>query len=324
MKSGKLNWDDLKNIIDKNRGAYREEVLVSNGIGEDCAILNLNRNNIVISTDPITGAGSNLGKLAVNINCNDIASSGGEAIGIMVTILAPTTSKLEEIEEIMKDISNECKKLNVAIIGGHTEVTDAVNKIVVSCTVIGKANSIITTKGAEVGDDIIVTKYLALEGCSILAHDKENELKNILSKEEINEAKNFNQYLSVVEEGKACGKIGVTSMHDITEGGILGALWEMAEASNVGFEIYEELLPIKNTTIKICKYFNIDILRFISSGSMLIISHNSNDIIKNLKNIGIKATVIGKITEEKNGTLIKSSGEEISVNPPERDELFNI
>lgn len=324
MKPGKLNWDDLKNIIDKNKGAYREEVLVSNGIGEDCAILNFNNSNIVISTDPITGTVSNLGKLAVNINCNDVASSGGEAVGIMVTILAPITSKLEDIEKIMKDISKECEKLSVAIIGGHTEITDAVNKTVVSCTIIGKTNSIITTKGAEAGNDIIVTKDLALEGCSILAHDKENELKNILSIEEINEAKNFNQYLSVVEEGKVCGKIGVTSMHDITEGGLLGALWETAEASNIGFKIYEELLPIKNTTMKICKYFNIDVLRFISSGSMLIISSNSNEIIKNLKDIGIKATVIGKITEEKKGILIKSSGEEIIVNPPERDELFNI
>lgn len=136
MKAGKLNWDDLRNIIEGNRGVLRDEVVVHSGIGEDCAVINFGDWDCVLSTDPITGAGKNMGKLAVNINCNDVASSGAEPVGIMVTILAPEGTRIEEIKELMNEIGAECSRLGIEIMGGHTEVTAAVNKMIVSCTVI--------------------------------------------------------------------------------------------------------------------------------------------------------------------------------------------
>ena len=129
MKTGKLEWKDLKSIINENRGIKREEVRIRSGIGEDCSVVDFGENECVLSTDPITGAISNIGKLAVHINCNDVASSGVEPLGILVTILVPPSSSLEDIKNIMKEISEETKALNVEILGGHTEVTDAVNKI---------------------------------------------------------------------------------------------------------------------------------------------------------------------------------------------------
>lgn len=324
MKSGKLNWEDLKSIINGNRGSQRDEVVIHSGIGEDCTVINFGEYDCVISTDPITGAGKNIGKLAVNINCNDIASSGVEAIGIMVTILAPEGTTLDEIKDLMKEIGEEAVKLNIEVIGGHTEVTSAVNRMIVSCTVIGKgkAGTAVATCGAKVGDDIVVTKYMALEGTSIIANDKEEEMKNFLTEEEIVEAKSFTGMLSVMEEGKIAGTLGVNSMHDITEGGVLGALWEMAEASNVGFEVYEEEIPVKNITKKICNNFNIDPLKLISSGSMLITTPQGERLKEILLQKGINAVVIGKITEGR-GILVKD-GLAQEVPPPERDELFNI
>ncbi len=324
MEAGKLNWDELKYIIDKNKTVKREEVLVSNGIGEDCAILDFHNSKIVLSTDPITGATKNLGKLAVNINCNDIASSGAEPVGIMVTILAPLNSTIQDIQKIMEDIGEECRKINVEIIGGHTEVTEAVNKMVVSCTVIGKTNNPISTKGAKVGDKIIITKTLGIEGSSILVNEKEEELKKVLSEEEILEAKGFSELLSVIEEGKIASKFNVSSMHDVTEGGILGAIWEMAKASNVGFIINEKELPIRNVTKKICEFFNIDCLRLISSGSMVIVTSDGEKIIEELKVNNIEATLIGEIISKEKGIVIDINGEEREVDPPERDELFKI
>lgn len=324
MKSGKLNWDDLKQIIDENKSVIREEVKVHSGVGEDCSVINFGDYDCVVSTDPITGANSNVGKLAVHINCNDIASNGIEPLGILVTILAPEGSTLEDIKLVMKEIDEETKKLNVEILGGHTEVTSAVNKLIVSCTVIGKGKSgtAVATAGAKVGDSIVVTKKLAMEGTSILVNDYREKMQEMLSKEEIIEADSYSDKLSVVREGIIAGKFGVNSMHDITEGGVLGALWEVAQAANAGFKVYENKMPLSNVTRKVCKIFNIDPLRFISSGSMLITTKNGEALIKCLAEEGIEAYIIGNITE-KNGILVRDNKEE-EVAPPERDELFKI
>ena len=322
MKAGKLNWNDLKKIIDGNRSVQREDVRIKSGIGEDCSIINFGDYDCVISTDPITGSYNNIGKLAVHINCNDIASCGVEPIGILVTILAPENTTLEDINTIMKEIDGEAKKLNVEILGGHTEITTAVNKIVVSCTAIGKGKSgkAVATQGAKLGDDILVTKDLALEGTSIVINDYYDRVKSFLTESEMEEGRSFVERLSVVPEGAIAGKFEVNSMHDITEGGVLGALWEMAEASKVGFNVHKDKMPINSITMKICSEFNIDPLKFISSGSMLITTKDGKGLIKKLSENNIKASLIGNITKE-NG-IIENNGFKEKVSPPERDELF--
>jgi hydrogenase expression/formation protein HypE len=325
MKIGKLDWDELRQLIENNRSVNREDVRVKSGIGEDCSVINFGSLECVVSTDPITGADKNIGRLAVHINCNDIASSGAEPVGLLVTILAPEAATIEELSEIMKEIDEETKKLNVEILGGHTEVTNAVNKIVVSCTAIGKISAFkaVTTSGAKVGDDIIVTKSLCLEGSSILVNEYLEKASQVLTAEEILEAKNYINSLSVVEEGIIAGKFGVNSMHDVTEGGVLGALWEMAQASNTGFIVYEDKMPISDVARKLCKHFEINPLKFISSGSMVITSRNGEEFAHLLQHRGIKATIIGKITEGK-GVLVNNNKIGNEVCPPERDELFLI
>lgn len=324
MRVGKLNWDDLKYVIDNHKGGRRDDIRISNGIGEDCAVVNYGDYECVISTDPVTGATENIGRIAVHINCNDIASCGVEPVGLLVTILAPPTATIEELHKVMEEIHEEALRLNVQVIGGHTEVTEAVNKIIVSCTAMGKGlkNSAISTAGAKVGDDIVITKHLCIEGTTILVNDFADKCKEILSDEEYIEAQQYVNSISVVKEGVIAGQVGVNSMHDITEGGLLGALWELAKASNVGFKVYEEKMPITKITEKLCNKFSIDPLKFISSGSMIITCKNGDELIKELKKGGINGTIIGKITKSK-GMLVKNNME-IGVEPPEADELFNI
>lgn len=324
MKIGKLDWDDLKYIIEGNRSVNRTDVKVKSGIGEDCSVIDYGDFECVLSTDPITGAQKNIGKLAVNINCNDIASSGAEPVGILVTILAPEKTEIEDIYKVMKEIDDETKKLNVEILGGHTEVTNAVNKMIVSCTVVGKSKNgkAISTAGAKDGDDVILTKYLCLEGTSIIVNEYKEKSMEVLLESEVEEAKGYIKSLSVVQEGIIAGNFGVNSMHDVTEGGVLGALWEVAKASNKGFKVYKDKMPLTNLTIKLCNHLGIDPLKLISSGSMMIITPNGDELIKILQKNGIKGTIVGKITEEK-GILI-SEGEQIEVLPPERDELYKL
>ena len=324
MKEGKLDFDDLRSIIFNNKTIKRNEVKVRNDVGEDCSVIDFGDCEGIFSTDPITGANDNVGKLAVHINCNDIASSGGEPIGILVTILAPTYSSIEEINTVMHEIDEEAAKIGVEIIGGHTEVTSAVNKMVISVTVIGKnkKGKSIKTAGAKVGDDIIVTKTVGLEGTFILINDYEERVKKVLSKEEIELGKKLIDKISVLEEGKIGGEFDANSMHDITEGGLLGGLFEVAMASNKGFKIYKDKIPMLDITKKVCKEFQIDPLRLISSGSMLITTGNGEELIKKLNESGIEASIIGTVYE--NGGILVDDNKEINVEPPKRDELFNI
>ncbi len=324
MKVGKLNWDDLKQIIDENKSVVRDDVRIRSGIGEDCSVINFGEYECVVSTDPITGADKNIGRLAVNINCNDIASCGVEPVGILVTILVPPTSTLADIKKIMNEIDEETKKLNVEILGGHTEVTEAVNRIVVSCTAIGKGKTFgaVATSGARLGDEIVVTKLLCMEGSSIVVNDYLDRVSDILTNNEIQVAKDYINSISVVNEGRIAGAFGVNSMHDITEGGVLGALWEVAQASNLGFKVYNDKMPISDITIKICERLNIDPLKFISSGSMLITSTCGKKLVEELISKGIPATVIGNITESRGILII--DGIQKDVLPPTRDELFKI
>ena len=136
------------------------------------------------------------------------------------------------------------------ILGGHTEVTEAVNRIVVSCTAIGKgkAQGAVATSGAKLGDEIVVTKLLCMEGTSIVVNDYLDRVRDVLTHKEIEVAKDYVNSISVVNEGLIAGEFGVNSMHDITEGGVLGALWEVAEASNLGFKVYNDKMPISDIT----------------------------------------------------------------------------
>ena len=324
MNIGKLPNSLLEKIVIdpiNNHSVNRKEVLLKPSIGEDCAALNLGENICLLSTDPITGAVADIGKLAVNINTNDIASSGGEPIGLMVTALLPASITEEEISHIITDLYKEAEKVNVAILGGHTEITDAVNKPVLSCTVVGKTNKLIPSGGAKIGDSVIMTKYAAMEGTSIFASDKRDKLKGIDSSI-IEKAKNLGNSLSVIAEGRIGSELGANAMHDVTEGGILGACWEIADCSGVGIEVYEDKIPVLEETKIICNKLGVDYLRLISSGSMLIVCSNGVEMLSALEKAGIVASIIGKIVEE--GKWFISNGEKTVLGEPTSDELYKV
>jgi hydrogenase expression/formation protein HypE len=324
MEIGKFSSEKLNEIIISKINHKRSEVVLSASVGEDCAAIDLRDKLCVVSTDPITGAVKDVGSLSVHVSVNDVASMGAEPVGILVTILAPPSSDYSEIEEVVGQISKTCDELNLDIVGGHTEVTDAVNRIVVSTTVLGKCDreKLVVTSGAKVGDSVIVTKHIALEGTSIIAKDYEKDLKGILTANQIKSAKDLGQNLSVLTEGKEGAKYGATSMHDITEGGIYGGLYEVCQSAKVGSIIEKNLIPILDETKAICEHFNLNPYRLISSGSMLITIKDPEELIKSLKDRGVLATVIGKITD--NGIYAVIDGKQNEILSPMPDELFKL
>lgn len=325
MKIGKLPNEILNSLVLDKLQKKRNEVLVRPSVGEDCSAVDFGREICVISTDPITGTKNQIGRIGVNVALNDLASSGAEPVGLMVTMLIPPNAGMSDIENIISQLSDEAAKLNVDIIGGHTEVTDAVTRFVLSITAVGKSinRNIITTSGAKPGDDLILTKYAGIEGTSILAFDYEEELASKFGMEIVEKAKSLINSISVVNEGLIAAKLGAHAMHDVTEGGVLGAVWEMCHASGCGAHVYKERIPVLNETRLICDYFNIDPYRLISSGCMLIACENGEKLVQELSENGIKAVVIGRMTGDRNILLSDESGD-VTISSPESDELYKV
>ncbi len=326
MRVGKVSETVLKRSIFKQIRTKREEVILGAGVGEDCAAIRLSEDEtFVISTDPITGTVKDIGSLSVHITANDLASAGAEPVGIMLTVLLPEDIFESDLKEMMQQVEKTCSELNIQIMGGHTEITKAVNQPIISVTGVGKVKTgeLVTTNGAKPGQDIVVSKWIGLEGTSIIAKEHETELLEKYPKSLVETGKNFDQYISVVKEAAEAVKSGVSAMHDVTEGGIYGALWEMAEASGVGLEIDLKKIPIKQETVEICEFYNLNPYCLISSGCMLMAIDNGYELVKNLEIIGINATVIGKAVKG-NDRVIMNEDERRFLEPPKSDELYNV
>lgn len=323
MKIGKIPNSILEELISNIKS--RDEVIVGSCIGKDTAILDFKEKLLVLSTDPITGTSKDIGNLAINVAVNDLATEGAEPVAAMLTILAPPETTEEELSKIMEDAKLAAGKLNMAIVGGHTEITDAVNRIVVSTAVLGSIDGPFEKPEIKVNDLLVLTKTLAIEGTAILAKEKEIQLKNHLTTQEYNEALSYSDLTSVIDEGILGKKYGAKYMHDITEGGILGASWEAAKANDIGLVVFNDRLPISNVTKKVCDYFDVDPRKLISSGSLMMIISQENllDLLPKLEEKNILTTVIGRVTDYE-GVFLKENGKLQPLGEPKVDELYKV
>ncbi len=322
MRTGKLTNEQLDRLILSKLRHTRDEVVCAPSIGVDCTAVKFGEELAVLSCDPITAAEKGVGRLTVNVSCNDAAAAGAEPIGLMITLLLPPSVNEEDIGAVMDEIVEAASAAKVDIIGGHTEVTNAVTKIVTCATVIAKpvGASIISPKGMLPGDDIVVTKHAGLEGALLLAHSAPD---GFLTAAEQAEVDTFADMTNVVREGIFAAKNGAHAMHDVTEGGILGALWEMCKASGCGIEFDRKLIPMRPVTKKLCRYFDIDPYKLISSGSMLIAVSDGKALVEGLQAIGVDAAVIGRaLSLDRECEVFDLEG--TVIDPPEADEIYKV
>jgi hydrogenase maturation factor len=319
---GKIPIDLLKEVVFKNLGVKRGEVVLGPAAGFDGAVINMTDKSLIVSMDPITGAIERIGWLAVNINANDVATFGVEPEFFFSCILLPENANRKIVETICVQMDKAAKKLGIAIAGGHCEVTPGLtNPIVVGCTTgITEKGNYVTAGGAKPGDKLILTKSAGIEGTAILAADREEQLKKALSSTMLQNAKKFYDQISVVKEATLTFKTGgVNAMHDPTEGGVAGGIHEMADASNLGVKVFEEKIRIRSETVKICEFFRIDPLQLIASGSLLIaVKRNFADkVVKVLEKNEIAATIIGEFlsSSEKRFIIRRDGGLEKLVRP---------
>jgi hydrogenase expression/formation protein HypE len=297
---GKIPPKILKGTVFNHLGAEREEVVVGPSLGLDGAIVKVGETCFVSSMDPITGVSERIGWEAININANDVATFGVEPRFFSSCLLLPENSTEKAVEIICRQIDLGAKDLNIAVIGGHSETTPNLRfPIVIGCCMgVTSEGNYVTAQGAKPGNQIILTKSVGLEGSAILASENGNLLIEELGLQGLKKARNFSNHISIVKEALVAFKTGnVTAMHDPTEGGFAGGLHELADASDVGFRIYEDKISIAEETIKICKVFHIDPLQLIASGSLLITveKSHSDEVIEVLNRSHIKAAVIGEI-----------------------------
>ena len=247
LGTGKLPPELLRGLVLGRLGARRPETLVPAALGIDAAVIALDGEwACVLTCDPITTASSGVGRLAVHVVCNDLAAMGAEPLGVLATLLFPAGVAPEEIARIMDDIDATARALNVEVLGGHTEVAPGITAPLVVMSGVGKArrDRIVTAGGGRPGDALVLTRAAALEGTHVLANDFAAQLRQLgVSAALLEEARGYREELSVVAAARLAAELGATAMHDPTEGGVVGAAWEMAEASGCGFLIHADFNP---------------------------------------------------------------------------------
>jgi len=328
MAAGKIPKDVLNRLVFTCLGAPSDRVLKGPKVGEDAALLDMGDRIIIAKANPITGTENKIGWLAVHINANDVAARGGKPLWYLSIILLPEGSPESLLKTIMKEQHEACCDLGISIVGGHTEVVPGLPRAIVSGFMLGETSpeSKITTDGAQIGDDIILTKGVGIEGTGILASDMRHRLVDYVSEAQLDRAVKFLDMVSVVPEALEASKVGgVHSMHTPTEGGVLNGLLEISEACALGFTVYEAEMPIYEETVVISKALCVDPLKLLSSGSLLMCvdPDMSKAIIEGLKKISVNANVIGKITAGP-CVIIDRNGFERAAGEVLQDELFRI
>jgi len=328
LPAGKVPPRILKRTVFKHLGSKRRDVVVGPSEGEDAAIIRVGKELLAVHCDPISGAYSNIGWVAMNIATNDIATRGVRPCWALSCVMLPQGSGEKDLTTICGQMGEAAERLGVSIVGGHSEVTIGLDHPLVVVSVFGivEDGNYVTTGGTRPGSKIILTKSAGIEGTAILASDRGKPLSGRFGDEFVEKAKEYFDRLSVLREAlTAFSYGGVLAMHDPTEGGIAGGLNEMADASKTGFRVYEDRIPVSHETNEICRFFEIDPLSLISSGALLIAAspEKANGIVRRLEEEGIEASIIGDILDDvKHRTIIRRSGVEEELPMPVSDELW--
>lgn len=333
MQVGKASYNVLKRSILRPIHTRGNQILRGCGIGVDSSALQLVEDGAVIHNAPGSGvlvmATGNMVlkseqacKYVIYRVANDLAVSGAKLETIQVSLTIPISMSEQKLNRWMKKMDQVCAELDVTITGGHTAISPAVTMPVLSVTGIGRERYF-TPQKAKPGMDLVMTKYTGMEGTILLAIEKEEELHERYTYDFIHGAKQMMQDLSVLPETLIAGQHGVTAMHNLSEGGVLGALWEMMDGAKTGMEVYLKKIPIRQETVEICEFFGLNPYQILSGGSVLMAAEDGNAVVRSLEKKGIAATVIGTLTDQ-NDRILLNGEERRYLDRPQPDEIYKI
>jgi HAD superfamily hydrolase (TIGR01509 family) len=330
LQGGKLPQDLLDNFL--NEFEFSDpSVLNWPGIGEDTAAVDVSEEEVVVITsDPITFATNAIGEYAVLVNANDIATSGGTPRWFLSTLLFPVNTTASEIRAVMAELASVCKRCNITLCGGHTEITDGVSRTIINGMMIGSVHRdhFLDKKDMRPGDQIILTKGVAIEGTALIAREFGQQLMDLgVNKGIIERSQAFISRISVLGEAKIAADIdGVKALHDITEGGIATALEEFSISGGFGMKIQLGQIPILPETKAVCAPFNINPLGLIGSGSLLICCRPESlkRLQDELTTADIEAAVIGSVIDAEPGIMAMDDQENVDWPRFDVDEITRL
>ena len=321
MKAGKIPEPILKRSVLK-KITYKSKAVISRAaVGHDSAVITSDKDGrfMVTATETVVAKRDYHHNRAFIKAVNNVAAVGGTPEYAQISIVLPEGMREIKLKMLMDEMGEYATSMKIHITGGHTSVSDAVTQPVVTVTVTGYAyeeECICKYKeSVKPGYDIVMTKAAGLEGTALLAEEHEDEFLQRFTPLYINNAKAFIGDLSIVKEAAVAGKYGVAAMHDMSEGGVFGALWELGEAGNCGLRVDLRKINIRQETIELTNHLNINPYLMASSGSLLMVTNDGLGLVSKLEEEGIDAYIIGKITED-NDRIIINEDEKRYLEPP--------
>ena len=331
LQAGKLSAKQLRELLTPLQ-RVDPRVIIGPQLGEDATVLDFGSKYLVVTTDPVTFATDRIGWYVVHVNANDIAVMGATPRWFFTTLLLPEQgTTFAMVDSIMTEIRQTCDEFGISVSGGHTEITTGLQRPIIVGQMIGEVDKkdLIRKTSLQVGDKILLTQGLAIEGTALLAREKRELLENHLSADQIDQAEQFlfNPGISVVKAARIATSSGdIHSMHDPTEGGLVAGLHELAVASGKGLRVFADRVPIFPETHAICRCLQIDPLRLIASGALLIgaSAQTVEKVVAALKREEIPVGEIAEVVPGNDGMQIESGGATLPLIPPDRDEIAKV
>ena len=331
MKTGKVSESILKRSVLRQIKTKREEIISGAVLGGDCAIFSLSslaeqgalatcmqESAVLTDAFPDVWPAVTMEDL-ITVCANNLAVGGANPFAMLVTLLLPQEMEEPELKSLMAQAQAACKKFEMQIAGGQTLTTQTVNAPVAVITGYGVTS--MKPGKAKPGQDVIITKWVGLQGTSYLAKRYKEGLCSRYPAYYIEEAASFDKYLSIIPEAAVAAKSGVGAMHDISKGGVFGALWELAESAGVGLDIDLKKIPLKQETVEVCEYCNVNPYELMSGGSLMITTFEGEALLHALNEAGIEACIVGCVTDSKE-RILRNEDEIRYMDRPAQDSIY--
>lgn len=327
MKAGKVSENVLKRSVLGQVKQKRKEMVNGAGIGVDCAVFSFSEGENPVTcvqeaAAPSEGGTDWLAYLVVKC-ANNLAAAGAEPVAVSLALLLPETVQEPELRQLMKRAEETGRSLGIAIAGGQTSISPALSVPVAVASGIGKlmGKKDYSAKAAAPGQDIVLSKWIGLEGTALLTKKHRDRILERYPAYLVEEAAGLERYLSVLPEAATAVKSGVCAMHDASEGGIFGALWELAEGAGVGLTIDLKKLPLRQETVEVCEQCNANPYELLSGGCLVMTAQDGFGLVEALQAQHIPAVVVGKITDS-NDRIIRNEDEVRYMERAQQDQIF--
>lgn len=326
MKIGKVSQTVLKRSILKPLQFKREEAIIDPSVEEMCFGIELKEDEQFITTSTVLyGDEKDLGVFALAHVVNDIATRGAKAVGASVHIMLPPYAYESRLKAMVEYVERAGSAHGVQIMCAKAEVSPVISKAIVYVNGVGilKRGELLQSKMGKANQDIVLLKWIGLEGTLRIMREKEEELSKRFVPTFLNQIKNLEPQMFSEKELEVAKEFGVSAMHQITSGGILAALWEIAEASGVGIEVDLKKMAIKQETIEVCEYCHLNPYQLTSAGSVLLFAERGEELVSRFAEEGVQAVVLGKTTVD-TARVILGGEEKRYLDRPGADELLKI